>query len=121
MIRSESPFLVGIDLGTTNSAVAFVDTRRGGRVQLFRVPQLTAPGRVDPYPVLPSFLFFPDAHELESGALATPWFKDPSAVLADRSQALTDTAAARREHALLHAPAHPKRAANIDLAVARCA
>jgi len=60
VIRSESPFLVGIDLGTTNSAVAFVDTRRGGRVQLFRVPQLTAPGLVEPYPVLPSFLFFPD-------------------------------------------------------------
>ena len=25
-----TPFLIGIDLGTTNSAVAFVDTRRAG-------------------------------------------------------------------------------------------
>ncbi len=81
MIRSESPFLVGIDLGTTNSAVAFVDTRRGGRVQRFRVPQLTAPGVVEPYPVLPSFLFFPDAHELESGALSTPWAPRSDAVV----------------------------------------
>ena len=81
MIRSESPFLVGIDLGTTNSAVAFVDTRRGGRVQLFRVPQLTAPGLVEPYPVLPSFLFFPDAPELESGALSTPWAPRPDAIV----------------------------------------
>lgn len=81
MIRSESPFLVGIDLGTTNSAVAFVDTRRGGRVQLFRVPQLTAPGLVEPYPVLPSFLFFPDAHELESGALSTPWAARPDTIV----------------------------------------
>ena len=81
MIRSESPFLVGIDLGTTNSAVAFVDTRRGGRVQLFRVPQLTAPGLLEPHPVLPSFLFFPDAHELESGALSTPWAPRPDAIV----------------------------------------
>jgi len=81
VIRSESPFLVGIDLGTTNSAVAFVDTRRGGRVQMFRVPQLTAPGLVEPYPVLPSFLFFPDAHELESGALSTPWAPRPDAIV----------------------------------------
>jgi len=81
VIRSESPFLVGIDLGTTNSAVAFVDTRRGGRVQLFRVPQLTAPGLVEPYPVLPSFLFFPDAPELESGALSTPWAPRPDAIV----------------------------------------
>jgi len=51
--RSESPFLVGIDLGTTNSAVAFVDTRRSGRLQLFRIPQLTEAGLVESYPVLP--------------------------------------------------------------------
>jgi len=81
VIRSASPFLVGIDLGTTNSAVAFVDTRRSGRVQLFRVPQLTAPGLVEPYPVLPSFLFFPEAHELESGALSTPWAPRPDAIV----------------------------------------
>jgi DNA-K related protein/Hsp70 protein len=79
--RSESPFLVGIDLGTTNSAVAFVDTRRTGRVQLFRIPQLTAPGLVEQYPVLPSFLFFPEAHELESGALSTPWTPRPDAIV----------------------------------------
>ena len=46
----EARFVVGIDLGTTNSAVAFVDTRaRGGAaraVQTFAVPQLVAPGEV---------------------------------------------------------------------------
>ena len=40
-----TPFLVGVDLGTTNSAVAAVDTRRRNpRAEVFRIPQLTAPG-----------------------------------------------------------------------------
>ena len=49
-------FVVGIDLGTTNSAVAFVDTRgdRDG-VQVFAVPQLVAPGEVEARDTLPSF------------------------------------------------------------------
>ena len=56
-----------------------------------------------------------------AGALATSWYKDPSAVLQDRSQAQAGVAAARRDHALLHMPARPKPATNADLAVARCA
>src|SRR5262245_51998535 len=48
---------------------------------MFRVPQLTAPGLVERYPVLPSFLFFPEAHEVESGALSTPWAPRPDAIV----------------------------------------
>ena len=40
---------IGIDLGTTNSAVAYVDTRAADpRVRVFEVPQLVAPGEVAP-------------------------------------------------------------------------
>ena len=54
-------FLVGIDLGTTNSAVAYMDLQeRGGpRLRLFHVPQLVAPGETAPRDTLPSFVFFP--------------------------------------------------------------
>ncbi len=79
---SHSPFLIGIDLGTTNSAVAFVDARRrGGRVQLFAVPQLTGPSVVEARPVLPSFLYFSEPHELESGTLALPWNQTPDTIV----------------------------------------
>jgi len=75
------PFLIGIDLGTTNTAVAFVDTRRrNARVQLFQVPQLTEPSVVEARPVLPSFLYFGEPHEIESGALALPWNQGPDAI-----------------------------------------
>src|SRR3954447_6757241 len=46
-----SRYLIGIDLGTTNSALAYVDLQRGPRagrpdIQTFPVPQLVAPGEV---------------------------------------------------------------------------
>jgi hypothetical protein len=79
---SDPPFLVGIDLGTTNCACAFVDLRlTNPQVELFRIPQLTHPFIVAPQPMLPSFLYFGDAQELENGSLALPWNARPDAVV----------------------------------------
>jgi molecular chaperone DnaK (HSP70) len=75
-------YLVGIDLGTTNSALAFLDLARpprpDGRVDIrpFAVPQLVAPGEVKERPLLPSFLYLPGQHDLPAGATALPW--DPA-------------------------------------------
>src|SRR6516165_2601009 len=73
-----SRYLVGIDLGTTNSALAYVDTQRpnkGGRLDIrpFPVPQLVQPGEVKERPLLPSFLYLPGQHDLPAGATALPW------------------------------------------------
>ncbi len=71
-------FLIGIDLGTTNSALAYLDLkthRPGGPVQIrpFPVPQLAGPGEVKDRPLLPSFLYLPGPHDLPPGAVALPW------------------------------------------------
>jgi len=70
-------FIIGIDLGTTNSAVAFVDTKGRERptadIRAFEVPQLVAAGETAPRPMLPSFLYLPGPHELPPGAGYTPW------------------------------------------------
>jgi molecular chaperone DnaK (HSP70) len=67
-------FLIGIDLGTTNSAVAYVDTRGGDtRVRLFEVPQLVAPGEVAPRRQLPSFVYLAGEHDLGPAETALPW------------------------------------------------
>ena len=51
-------FIVGIDLGTTNCAVAVVDTKGGGRAIADRpVRQCTGPGVREPRDTLPSFLY----------------------------------------------------------------
>src|SRR6266849_2790438 len=74
-------YLVGIDLGTTNSALAFIDTERKVRgpwpeAQTFPIPQLTAPGELGERPLLPSFLYLPGAHDLPAGSTAVPWDKE---------------------------------------------
>ncbi len=66
-------YLVGIDLGTTNTACAYVDTTAGRAIRVFDVPQLVAPAELRPRPTLPSFLYLAGAHELPPGSLDLPW------------------------------------------------
>jgi len=70
--------VIGIDLGTTNCAVAWADEDGRGD---FPVPQLTHPGMVEPRNTLPSFLYLPGAHELPAGSTALPWDKAPQHVV----------------------------------------
>src|SRR5258705_8488690 len=59
-----SRYVVGIDLGTTNSAVCYVDTTQRPRdVRVLEIPQLVAPGQVESRDTLPSFHFQPPASE----------------------------------------------------------
>ncbi len=72
----QSRYIVGIDLGTTNSAMAYVDLGDPAEVppiRLFSVPQLIAEGSVGQEPGLPSFLYLPGEHDLPAGAVALPW------------------------------------------------
>ena len=69
-------YCVGIDLGTSNSALAYADLEArdpGAAVSVFEVAQLVGPGDVAPRPLLPSHLYLPGPHELPEGALALPW------------------------------------------------
>src|SRR5713101_4072659 len=71
-------YLIGIDLGTTNSALAYVDLQRKPRagrpdIQTFAIPQLVAPAELANRSLLPSFLYLPGAHDLPTGAVALPW------------------------------------------------
>jgi molecular chaperone DnaK (HSP70) len=63
--------VVGIDLGTTHSALAVARVSdEATRVEVLGLPQLVSAGEVAPKPLLPSFLYF--AHESEP-PLALPW------------------------------------------------
>ena len=86
---------IGIDLGTTNSALAYIDEREAEDrdfppVHIFETPQLVAPGRAEPRRTLPSFLFLEDGQPVgvyarEQGALvptrlvhsAKSWLSNP--------------------------------------------
>ena len=72
-------YIVGIDLGTTNSAVAFVDLSGSARaVEQFPIPQLVAEGSVAERASLPSSLYVAGEHDIAPGSLALPWAPDRS-------------------------------------------
>lgn len=69
-----SRYVVGIDLGTTNSAVCYVDTaEKAWRVQVLSIPQLVAPGQLESRDTLPSFHYQPAAEEASAGGTKLPW------------------------------------------------
>jgi molecular chaperone DnaK (HSP70) len=78
-----SRFVIGIDLGTTNSAVAYVDTAQAKwAVEDFPILQLVGPGEVEARETLPSFYYEAASGEFAAGALRLPWSAQdpPSAV-----------------------------------------
>ena len=77
-MSDSSRFIVGIDLGTTNCAVAYVDrdqadAAEGAVIMRYRVPQLTGPGEFTRLPMLPSFLYIPGEYDISRDAIAVPW------------------------------------------------
>ena len=67
-------YTVGIDLGTTNSVLAFAALYQDNpEVSVLLVPQLTGPSSVESLETLPSFMYLPAKEEVQSGALALPW------------------------------------------------
>jgi len=86
---------IGIDLGTTNSALAYVDRPDGDlpdypEIKVLEIPQYVAPGQIEPRRTLPSFLFLGDqtyvgTYAREQGALvptksvhsAKSWLSNP--------------------------------------------
>src|SRR5439155_891252 len=66
-------FVVGVDLGTTNTACAWIDTRAGRTIRIFDVTQVLAPGETAPRPTLPSFVYLAGPHDLPPQSLDLPW------------------------------------------------
>src|SRR5215467_5685983 len=82
----EPKFVIGIDLGTTNSALAYAELRAVEdpfdlpKVELLAIPQLVNPGEVREQDLLPSFLYLPGKTDFPEGSLALPWETDGSSV-----------------------------------------
>ena len=82
-------YIIGIDLGTTNSTVSYVDTaelanetskrtsksEKQNLIKVFNVPQLTGYGEFTKLQVLPSFLYIQGEYDISKDALKHPWKK----------------------------------------------
>jgi molecular chaperone DnaK (HSP70) len=77
---TEPTYIIGIDLGTTNSVVAYTAARfekgRPADIHTLEVPQLVQAGTVQSRPLLPSFIFSPSPHDIPEGGLRLPWDAD---------------------------------------------
>ena len=83
-----SQYFIGIDLGTTHSAVYYSQSAQASSgtndkpaaIQQLLIPQFIAAGQVDARPLLPSFVYFPHQSEFLDSDLQLPWGSTPSVV-----------------------------------------
>ena len=83
-------YVIGIDLGTTNCALACApaasDPRESPPVTVVEIPQLANPAEVRDSPLLPSFLFIPGSSDFPAGSTALPWDDKPPFVVGALAQ-----------------------------------
>lgn len=81
---TSSQFVVGIDLGTTNSALAYVALdKEEPRAELLSIPQLVAAGTIESRTLLPSFLYLGTEEEATAGSLDLPWRRKPQVAVGE--------------------------------------
>jgi molecular chaperone DnaK (HSP70) len=84
-MKKKSRFIIGIDLGTTNSALAYIDTHQGKNAKIERVniPQLVSEGAVKKLPTLPSFYYIPGEYEVPEESMRLPWAPQMSYIVGE--------------------------------------
>ena len=82
------PFVIGIDLGTTNSALAYIDAANteSPAATMFAVPQTVNPSEVREETLLPSFLYVAGEKDFPAGSTALPWNEKPEYVVGRLAQ-----------------------------------
>lgn len=82
----DSQFIVGIDLGTTNSALAYCEGNseaKHARIEIHAIPQVVNPNEVAERTLLPSFLYIPGELDFPKGSLSLPWDATPEVVVGE--------------------------------------
>ena len=81
-----SKYIVGIDLGTTNSALAYSDAtapEQERRIEIHSIPQLVNASEMAERTLLPSFLYIPGEFDFPKGSVALPWDPEPKFVIGE--------------------------------------
>ncbi|MDY0132753.1 MAG: Hsp70 family protein [Desulforegulaceae bacterium] len=79
-------YLIGIDLGTSNTAVSYakltgIDEKPEFKV--FEIPQIIRPGEILSRPLLPSFIYFPADNEKNRDNFTLDWTKDETFIVGE--------------------------------------
>jgi molecular chaperone DnaK (HSP70) len=79
-----SRYLVGIDLGTTNTVVYYIDREADEtKSSVFNIPQLTEFGEIVESDTLPSFIYLPDSREIPDNGLDMDWSQSANFCIGD--------------------------------------
>ena len=87
-------YIIGIDLGTTNIAMAWIDTLSDeGQPRDFSIRQWTGVEGLTGFPTMPAFLWLPAPAEWKKGRLTPDFYEDQTPVDAVPGRAARDKAA----------------------------
>lgn len=79
VVNTQSKYIIGIDLGTTNSTLAYAESSGDAfDIQQFSIPQITAAGTQGEELFLPSFIYLPLDEELKKKTVGVAWDPDRS-------------------------------------------
>jgi molecular chaperone DnaK (HSP70) len=78
--QPDARFSLGIDLGTSNSAVAVEDFETG-HTAIVELTQLLGPNRIGEKPTLPSAIYIPHPEEFPEDQLRLPWQEKSSGLI----------------------------------------
>lgn len=84
-------YSVGIDLGTTHSALSYVELCEDDRTpccEVMPIPQLTTPGSIEERLQLPSFIYQAHEAELSDKDIILPWDDRPAAIVGTMAREL---------------------------------
>jgi hypothetical protein len=74
-------YCIGIDLGTTNTVLAYTPLSEAARVEILPIPQVVAANTCEPLMSLASFSYLPNAAEAAEDTYPLPWGRSGKAVL----------------------------------------
>ena len=80
-------YFVGIDLGTTNSSVAYSQAEDSqSTIEQYKIHQLVSEGLVDALEVLPSLIYIPSERDFPEGSLELPWDDTPNVIIGEMAR-----------------------------------
>ncbi|MDL1967325.1 MAG: Hsp70 family protein [Deltaproteobacteria bacterium] len=87
---SEPVYIIGIDLGTTNSVAAYTEANiikgETPNIKMLRIPQLVGPGTVEQREILPSFILMNEKNDVMDEALNLPWDNETHYVVGEHAR-----------------------------------
>lgn len=91
-MNENTRYSVGIDLGTTNSVVSYLELGlcdgEHAPLQVMPIPQIVSPGALGEKQQLPSFVYQAHEAELAPGDTALPWDGQPEAIVGEIARQL---------------------------------